>query len=515
MEPSDFLTILGLAIAVWTIIPNKERRFILLFFSNFELGILIAALFFIHYLMAFDWLLANWFPCLSVFTVEKGLQASSWAYIISLITIAYPILKVTFGYFSTSRIKETIALYETFLKESEIDLLTNYIKKYHIDDIGKYLQGISKLPRKDRIDRLLRRKTDQDKAYDELIGIQRIQFASWVYGHIIQNESFVRKAADKYPELFATVIIGMETKESSNEDLVKLYIECLFENKNQLFIQELKIINGTNSSVLGMTNNYDIPIVASLFVHTKAAAANNIWYPVGEGAIKALKYDRDQNDFLIRKYDNDLEAEFWNQKIYIAIVYFNYMVRETIYRDSEWHMWLYYFRHFTEQLIEIIPVPNEYDGDREFPSFAHKMISEQFSIMRNWLELAKEQQTERRVIDTIKCIGSCIHLLCQADESKISVRFRRRQFDLILSIYFDFSWYSDNIATTTARQWLERMFLHPKGVDFGTQITTREYLDALQDAWREFDKVPYQGSENNGSIEHFNVTVLSLLGLEE
>ncbi len=515
MEPSDFLTILGLAIAVWTIIPNKERRFILLFFSNFELIILITALLFIHYLMAFDWLLSNWFPCLSLFTVEKGLPAYAWAYIIALITIAYPILKVNFGYFSSSRINETIALYETFLKESEIDLLTSYIKKYHIDDVRKYLQGMSKLPEKDTIDRLLRRKTEQDRVYDELIRPKRILFASWVYGGIIQNESFVRKAANRYPELFATAFSGMETEEASNEDLVKQYIECLFENKNQLLIQELKVIDGTNSSVLHMSDNYDIPILVSLFVHTKAAAANNIWYPVGEGALKALKYDTDQNDFLIRKYDSALDSELWNQKIYIAIVYFNYMVRETIYRDSGWHMWLFYFNHFTDSLIDIIPSANDYNGNSEHPSFAHKMIYEQFSIMRDWLKLAKEQNTESRVIDTIRCIGRCIHSLCQADELKISVQFRRRQFDLILSIYFDFSWYPDNIAATTARQWLERMFLHPDGVDFGTPVRTQEYLAALQDAWREFDKVPYQGSENNGSIEHFKATVLSPIGLEE
>ncbi len=515
MQTSDFLTILGLALAVGAIIPSKERRFILLFFSRFELGILIASLFLIHYLMSFDWLMANWFPCLSIFTIDKGLPSSTWAYILSLTIIFYPIIKVSFGYFSPSRLKNTISLYETYLKENEIDLLVNYISKYHVDDIKKYLQGISHLPQKESIDIILRRKTDKDKAYEKLVKPHRVLFASWVYGHIIQNENFVRKSANKYPELFATAFSGMETKESSNEDLVKLFIECLFENKNQLFIQELKIMNGRNSSVLEMNENYDIPILFSLFAHTKASADNYVWYPVGEGAVKSLKHDTEQKEFLIRKYDHDLESELWSQKIYIAIVYFNYMVRETIYRNSEWHMWLFYFRHFTDLLIEIIPTPNDYDGDSEYPSFAHKMIYEQFSIMTDWLDLAKEQEVNNRVIDTIRCLGWCVHSICQADNSKISVRFRRRLLDLLLSTYFEFSHYPDNIAATTARQWLERMFLNPKGVDFGTPIITTEYLVALQDAWDEFDKVPYQYNEDNGSIQHFGTTVLTPLGLNE
>lgn len=33
MQPSDFLTILGLGLAIWSFIPQKERNFILLFVS--------------------------------------------------------------------------------------------------------------------------------------------------------------------------------------------------------------------------------------------------------------------------------------------------------------------------------------------------------------------------------------------------------------------------------------------------------------------------------------------------
>jgi hypothetical protein len=515
MQSSDFLTILGLVLAVWAIIPSKERRFILLFFSKFELGVLATFFFFIHYLMSFDWLVANWFPCLTFFTINKGLPSSTWAYIFALTTIFYPIIKVTFGYFSSSRLRNTISLYETYLKENEIDLLVNYISKYHIADIKKYLQGISHLPQKESFDIILRRKTDKDKAYDKLVKLKRILFASWVYGHIIQNEIFVRKSANKYPELFANAFSGMETKASSNEDLVKLFIECLFENKNQLFVQELKIMSRTNSSVLEINQNYDIPILFSLFAHTKVAAYNYVWYPVGEGALRSLKHNTEQKEFLIKEYDHDLESELWNQKIYIAIVYFNYMVRETIYRDSKWHMWLFYFRHFTDHLIEIIPAQNEYKGDSEYPSFAHKMIYEQFSIMTDWLYLAKEQETEHRVIDTIRCLCWCVNSICKADNSKISVKFRRRQFDLILSTYFEFSNYPNNIATTTARQWLEKLLLNPIGVENGTPARTSEYLTALQDAWDDFDKVPYQNHEDNGSIQRFITTVITPLELNE
>src|ERR1700680_2561360 len=117
MQPSDFITILGLALAIWAIIPSKERRFILLFFSNIEIGLFITALFVIHFSMSFDWIRNNWFPSLSIFTIERGIPSTTWAYIFALTTISYPIIKVSFGYFSPSRLKNLITLYETYLKE--------------------------------------------------------------------------------------------------------------------------------------------------------------------------------------------------------------------------------------------------------------------------------------------------------------------------------------------------------------------------------------------------------------
>lgn len=514
MEPSDFLTILGLVLAIWAFIPSKERKFILLFFSNFEIGLFVSALFVIHYLMSFDWIRSNWFPSL-IFTIEKGIPSTTWAYILALTTISYPIVKVSFGYFSASRLRRIISLYQTCLKENEIDLLVNYISKYHINDINKYLQGVSDLPQKEKIDMILRRRTEKDKEYEKLVKPKKIHFASWVYGHIIQNETFVRRAANKYPELFAAAFSGMETKEASNQELVKLYIQCLFENKNQLLVQELKIMNDTRSSVLEINSNVEIPILFSLFGHTKTAAANYVWYPVGEETIKSLKQDNEQKEFLIKKYDSDLEDELWNYKIYISIVYFNYMVRETIFRESDCNMWLFYFRSIIKLLIDIIPSQNEYNNDSEYPSFTHYIIHEEFSIMIDWLELSKEQENDNQVIDTIRCLGECIHSICQADNSKISIAFRRRQLDTVLITYFDLSPYPDNIGATTGREWLETMFLNPMGVDFGIPETTNEYLTALQDVWDEFDKEPYEHNEYNGSIHRFVTNVLTPLGLTE
>jgi hypothetical protein len=511
MNPSDFLTLLGLAFAVWAIIPRKERRFILLFFSNLEIVLFVFSLFFIHFLMSFEWLLINWFPFLSFFTLEKSLPSTTWAYSFALLIIFYPIIKVNFGYFSKSRIKNTVLLYETYLKENEIDLLVNYINKYHINDIEMFLQSISNLHQEDSLSFDFDIKKEKDKSYEKLIRSKRMMFAASVYGHIIQDEFFIKNAANKYPELFATVINGMESNSSTNQELVKLYLDLLYNKMNQYFIKELKIITQHNSSILEMNREYNLPILISLMGDTKAAVAKYVWYPIGEGGIKSLKYDMVQKEFLIKKYCYDLESEFWSQKIHIAIVYIHYMVRETIYRNSEWHMWLFYYTNFTELLTDLIPEEDKYDESIEYPTFAHKMISNIFDNMLDWLELAKEKNTKNRVIDTIRCLGHCVYTICQTDDKKISKLFRRKLLDSVLRIYFQFSNEIDNIGAETSRLWFEKMFINPRWVDRGIPDITGQYLSAFKDVWRNFDRVPFQDFEDNGSIQQFEKNVVEIL----
>lgn len=516
MKATDFLTILGIGLAVWALIPKKERKFILMFFSKVHLILLAISILFLHYLFSFYWLAGNWFPALNAFITPKGIPSSTWAYIFSFIIIAFPVSKVLFGFFATSRKTKLIELYKTLIKDDEIDFLVEYIKKYHIENVISYLKGISKLPQKDAIDMIMRRKTKTDREYKKIIKHKRLRFAANVYGEILQREDFVRKTANKNPEILAKVFTGMESGKAANEGLVKLYIEELFESKNQGLIAELKIVENFSSSIEDISKDYELPILYGLLSNTKVAVKNYVWYPVGEGAKKSLKYDKAQREFLHRKFDYKIESELWNYKIYIAIIYFKHMVKETIYRDSEWHMWLFYYQRFTELLIEIIPEENDYRLDDEKPSFAHALIVDQLWIMRDWLELAKKLNVKYRIIDTVKCLGSCLRHICNAPDEKIALSFKIRQLDLFMSLWFKYNEIEENKAIKLTKEWLNKMFLNPKYVDWGKPSEDGEndiYIEILKETWERFDKVPYEGFEDTGLINKFKETTLHPLGI--
>lgn len=512
MSTSDFLTILGLGMAAWAFIANKERRFILLFFSNGELIATLFFLAFIHYLMAFDWIKENWFPFLRVFTVTGGIPASVWAYIIALLLIIYPVVRVNFGFFASSKLKNLIILYQTLLDQGEMDLLAHYITKYHLKDIQKFLVNYSHIPEKDSIDIILRRKTARDEAYEKITKTKRMKFAASIYWSVVANENFTRKAANSYPELFAFVIKGMQSKKASNQDFVKLYISTLFENKNQKLTNELKILNGTHDSIQAMVENVDIPIMEGLMVNTKTAAANYVWYPIGEGTVKSMKYDNEQLNFLRKKYDEDLENELWQQKIYVAIVYFNYMVRETIYRDSEWHMWLFYYQYFVRDLLNNIPAENDC-ADSEHCSFNHYLIKEIINNVKDWLELAADLNSEDRWIDALRCLGKILIELARADEQKIDFKLKAEFFESVISQYFILSRHENTEIASAIMGYMERTFKNPRNPDWNEVDLPNGYREIVAEAWENFDKVPYQAFEANGSIARFENHVLQPLDI--
>lgn len=511
MESSDFLTLLGISVAVWAIIPNKERQFIRLFFSKFDLLIILILTMFIHYLMAFNWILINWFPGLEIFILEKSISSNVWAYMIAIGVLFYSIIKVSFGFFSKSRSKDLIELYTALIKEDEIDILISNIKKYHLKDIRFFLKSLSHLPHKEGIDIVMNNnETEHDIEYKKLLKNKRSLFAALVYSHVIQNESFILKSANKYPDFFSEVFKGMETEETANSSMVKLFIELIYEEKNSVFIQELRKINENNAAIIEQDKNIEIPIISSLFIHTKVAVANDVWYPVGEKAIISLKYDNLQKEFLLQKYDSYLENEIWNQKIYIAIVYFNYMVRETIYRDSDYHMWLYYFKSFTESIIKYSIEKKQ----SKCKTFAHHLIEVQVTILLEWLDLCKELRTNNRIIDIVKCLGSIIALICKTKDNKLEKSFKIDLLSHVIDSYFEFSLHPDNIATNTAREWMDKMFINPENLD--SNIPEKgfdEYIVILNNAWSKFDKVPYSYHFNNGSIRHFSNKVLNRLNM--
>ena len=480
MKATDFLTILGLALTAWSIIERKERKFILLFFSKTEIRLFVFLLLYIHWLFAFEWVSTNWWSGLSIFTHPKGIPPASWAYIFVLFTIGYPVIKVLTCFFPKSRKMSVLRLYNELLFQGEIQILADYIRKYHINDVETYLKKYSEIPDKALVFES-RPITPEWVAYygqgtniDEeqvkkLLKKTRMDYAKSVYYRIICREEFIKKAALAYPEMFAQAIRGMSSTRVSNKSFVNTFLNTLIDEKSPQLIEELK------------TDRESTPILEAVLNNLEVAVENHIWYPFGEKGKYDLKHNNETKAFLAQEYDDSTKDQLWNHRIYSCIVFFHCMIRESICKGVKDHMWLLYYSRFVEYIIENIPKENEYQDD-EFPSFNHYLIYQMLDNMIDWLRLLLEVKTDTwgKIEHIIECIGMILKQLSEADTDKISIRFKIEVFQSVFRIYFD----GKREVGKIIRGHIENLFC-------GRNMTSK-FRCALIAAWNSFDKVPYE-----------------------
>src|SRR5690606_1334345 len=130
---------------------------------------------------------------------------------------------------------------------------------------------------------------------------------------------------------------------------------------------------------------------------------------------KSLDNDSEQRAFLSKDYEETESDHLWNQKIYIAIIFFEYMVRESIYRNNGSHMGIHYISFYFNKLVEFIPEKNEFNDSYLYPSVCHYMILKQIEVMVDWLKLARSEKVDFRVVEIIKCLGLCIDSIWRSD----------------------------------------------------------------------------------------------------
>jgi len=93
MSVSDWLTIIGIILAVFAIYPSTERTLISLKLNRVELLIILVSLLFTLYLIKFPEI-ANTIIFLQIFTVDWGFKPENLALILFLIIISYLAIRI-------------------------------------------------------------------------------------------------------------------------------------------------------------------------------------------------------------------------------------------------------------------------------------------------------------------------------------------------------------------------------------------------------------------------------------
>jgi hypothetical protein len=380
------------------------------------------------------------------------------------------------------------------------------IERYHLKDIIKVTERISSVKAEPPV--LAFRLDEYLNEFNKVINTNRLKYANEICNDVYLDETFLDNTVNTHPYLFTDYISKLSYKNFSNEDFINKYLSILILNNNYHLIRELK-----NNQNYSEHTRYALPeenkILRSLFLDINVADCNLAWRAYGDLTCKYLEEESTKKYSPLReKYKGQDEKDYWSFRIYQAIWFFDIMVREAIGQDIKSHMWLFYFRHFTDGLITNIPEENDYDSDDSMPTGNHYLIHEMISLMCDWIDLMYEMKRMNIMGSTSSCLGWCMHSIAITD--KLSDEFKIYCFDTALSAYFRLS---DHGETENRMEIMEEDFKKPiLSFNMDDHKTKRvEYKRIMNLAWAKFDKIPHEFQGENGAIHRFEVNVINVI----
>jgi hypothetical protein len=506
MTTSDVFTIVAILLAVLTVIAAKDRKLIFLKFSKFEMYSLVAVFVYVHFLLAFGWFV-ELIPPLSFFVIAGFPDVCVWAYIITISTLIRIAWKIFKGYFPEKNLEEVLKYYQSLLGRNT-EFLAEIIEKYHIEGVVQYLRAMRETPASQDL------WDFQAEESDAVINTKYKKFGRAVFYRIILNDIFIDEIAGKNPYLFSVMIREISSTSTRiniafSYDFANHYLKVLFDEKNGRFFREIR---GCQQEQLEdkfpmyRIIKDELPILYALFDDVNVALVNQVWRGVGDPALLEMENEAEQPHSLLRKPIKD-ENTLWSYRMTNAIKYFDIMLQRAIAQDIKDHMWMYYYEHFCESILENMGEDQDCNGR-----------SGNFSLfnMQEWIKLCRLSSHCCLVSMVYDCMGRCICRLVTTEklEAKVKNDFISGIWNNLLDLWSEHSSDIKEIKNANVRCILEsgvEMFRLPSRLLDPLKEDGIPYLRALEYLWTRRDRPPLDRTAKGERADLFKKEVIDEL----
>ena len=323
--------------------------------------------------------------------------------------------------------------------------------------------------------------------------------AAELINEIYTSESFAKSIAEINPYLIENLL---QHQFRENADLVGLYLKAMMEKPNSILFKEIQQGLAQRGGEIGFIFPSSNRILKATLENAQKAHDWGVYQGVGESVIKDLRLRRkmeiDSYNFPMEDFKEEGQK---SSKVYNGIYFFDIMVRQALIQNIQWHMWLYYFYHFTEEILKNVDREAEIDLNTEWPTPYHYLIYQLFSILEDWVrtvvdyDLSIEQENvklERAgathengniIKSAMLCYGNCLNkLFCSP---KINDKFKTYIADMAFRLYFD-------IAANEKLSLYKTAFANilKSGGYFSTKST--EYHAQLKRVYNQLDFAEFQ-----------------------
>ena len=387
IDTGSLLTILGLIAAVWAIVPATTRLRFRLSVTWFDWFIVVGVFLVVHYLV-FEPALRSVGMYHSFGPWKWGLDKSSSIYLLLLGLGLFLLVRArspklarrNIGLFAklvdnlllTKRYDELVSLVEPqFSKLLSINCYRPVLARVLAKITPKAafnLQAILSGARPKHENYLTRWIRSTFTRLESVIAgwDSSAKQAQELLRSLSDSPPLVNYLAVAYPDFGLRIL---ERPEVVREDFVELFIEALLADSTSRLYVELKNnknLNGRHRLALPPTNR----ILYFFFKDVSVAAHHGLYRAIGEPVLRRL----DEDPKLVESYNRSLgyfdDVGKYHSPIYAGIKLFEIMVHEGIHQGQQDHLWLFYFTHFTDGILDQLRDVAPGDENHEFPTLS-------------------------------------------------------------------------------------------------------------------------------------------------
>jgi hypothetical protein len=527
LDTSILLTLFGLLVAVYAIIPPERKQDLKVRFNFIDWVLFTAAFLIIHYILFFPILIALGIPSLGYWA--HGFNPDNTSYIVIIITSFILMLRYIYAPLRKNKIDLFQKLTERLLQEEKFsDLL--FVFEKNLDRLFKIYKADFFLPRLKRrwspnpLSLLDLSKFGFSNTISDQENVSKFQnlknkIKNYTKGYLIKFLPDGERHARKAEIIIGRVLLSVEFNNylsKANPPLcfkilkidfrerrrfLKLLVNNLLLNKNSILFFE--IINSEETAGMYRPKIDDRNQFLSFFLKdTSVAHTLAIYKPFGDFFLEFLDklYVNRENDRYNEPLLNYFEEDKYECPLYITLRFFDLMVLESLYQNMKWHMWLFYLPSFVRKIIRNLNPSPSVDFSIEWPTPYHYLLYEILSILINFVraihEIPKDQeniQLDNERVDhendnipksAILAIGQTMRMVVLSD--KIDLNFKSYLLSTVLGLLNDLR----TPDTDQYRRVLQKSVLSG-GYSVGYDNT--EYLAKLNETKKGVDDILLHG----------------------
>lgn len=151
------------------------------------------------------------------------------------------------------------------------------------------------------------------------------------------------------------------------------------------------------------------------FANPDNAIKAQIWKPIGDYLCDFIKKQRGKDNY----YNTYCESfsyteEPWECPIFVGVQFFDVMVKSAIYKKIDDHMWLMYYGYFLEEILKNIDRSQNSEVWQEFPLKFDYLVYNIVSNCSDWVCAANYiDEGYKNIISPIEEASYCLGTLCR------------------------------------------------------------------------------------------------------